>query len=146
MVEIRINKYISDTGFCSRREADQLVLDERVTINGVLAQPGSRVKETDKVKIDGQILRPASDFSNAPRERRPKRKVVTAVEREEEAQPAERVRRSGTRGGARVQPATRRTDKSDVPSKRSSHTEKPDRRQAGDNSRKKTPRKDNRRR
>ena len=43
MEKIRINKYISDAGFCSRREADQLIVDERVTINGVLAAMGAKV-------------------------------------------------------------------------------------------------------
>lgn len=58
MVKVRINKYISDTGFCSRREADQLIIDERVTVNGTLAVLGTKVAEEDKVKIDGEILRP----------------------------------------------------------------------------------------
>ena len=53
---IRLNKYISDSGFCSRREADKLITDERVTINGHLATLGSRVEEGDKVKIDGEPL------------------------------------------------------------------------------------------
>ena len=54
--DVRINKYISDSGFCSRRDADKLVADERVTINGVVAKQGSRVAEGDKVKIDGEPL------------------------------------------------------------------------------------------
>ncbi len=54
--DVRINKYISESGFCSRRDADKLVADERVTINGVVATPGSRVAEGDKVKIDGEPL------------------------------------------------------------------------------------------
>ncbi len=54
--DIRINKFISDSGFCSRREADKLVTDERVTINGELATLGSRVAEGDKVRIDGEPL------------------------------------------------------------------------------------------
>ena len=53
---IRLNKYISDSGFCSRREADKLITDERVTINGHLATLGSRVEEGDKVKFDGEPL------------------------------------------------------------------------------------------
>ena len=56
MEKIRINKYISDAGFCSRREADQLIVDERVTINGVLAAMGAKVSLEDKVRIDGEIL------------------------------------------------------------------------------------------
>ena len=43
--DIRVNKYISDSGFCSRREADKMIADERVTINGELATLGSRVAE-----------------------------------------------------------------------------------------------------
>lgn len=56
MEKIRINKYISDAGFCSRLEADQLIVDERVTINGVLAAMGAKVSLEDKVRIDGEIL------------------------------------------------------------------------------------------
>jgi len=56
MEKIRINKYISDAGFCSRREADQLIVDERVTINGVLAAMGAKVSLEDKVRINGEIL------------------------------------------------------------------------------------------
>ena len=42
MVQVRINKYISDTGFCSRREADKLVEDARVEVNGAVAVPGTK--------------------------------------------------------------------------------------------------------
>ncbi len=55
--EIRLNKYISDTGFCSRREADQLIADERVTVNGLCARMGMKVSLTDKVRIDGETLK-----------------------------------------------------------------------------------------
>ncbi|MCP3775275.1 23S rRNA pseudouridine(2604) synthase RluF [Paenibacillus sp. MZ04-78.2] len=55
---MRINKYISETGVCSRREADQLIEGKRVTINGQLAELGSRVSEGDDVRIDGK---PVSD-------------------------------------------------------------------------------------
>jgi 23S rRNA pseudouridine2604 synthase len=52
----RLNKFISDAGFCSRREADQLIEHERVTVNGKLPEPGTKVSATDKVRIDGQLL------------------------------------------------------------------------------------------
>lgn len=55
--EIRLNKYISDTGFCSRREADQLISDDRVTVNGTPARMGMKVRIEDKVRIDGEILK-----------------------------------------------------------------------------------------
>ena len=64
---IRINKYISDYGFCSRREADKLIEDERVTINNRLATPGDRVTESDNIRIDGEHL------AFVPREARPKK-------------------------------------------------------------------------
>ena len=52
----RLNKFISDTGFCSRREADRLIEEERVTVNGRLPEPGIRVTPKDKVRIDDQLL------------------------------------------------------------------------------------------
>ncbi len=51
-VLVRINKFISETGICSRREADKWVADKRVTINGKLAEPGSQVVEGDEVLVD----------------------------------------------------------------------------------------------
>ncbi len=53
---MRINKFISETGFCSRRAADKLVEAGRVTINGLTAELGSQAEETDVVEIDGQPL------------------------------------------------------------------------------------------
>lgn len=51
---IQVNKYISNSGFCSRREADQLIADVRVTINDDIALPTSRVQPGDRVAIDGE--------------------------------------------------------------------------------------------
>ncbi|MEO5984761.1 MAG: pseudouridine synthase [Ferruginibacter sp.] len=56
-MDISLNKYISNTGFCSRREADNYIDDCRVTINGKDATKGNRVKEGDVVKIDGELLK-----------------------------------------------------------------------------------------
>lgn len=50
----RLNKYISDTGHCSRREADKLIEDGRVTINGKNAELGTRVNDGDEVRIDNK--------------------------------------------------------------------------------------------
>lgn len=55
--EMRINKFISETGICSRREADRLIEQGRVTINGETAQMGSKVHPGDSVKIDGKPLK-----------------------------------------------------------------------------------------
>ena len=54
---IRINKFISETGFCSRREADRLVEQGRVMLNGRIAVLGDKATEADDVRIDGQALR-----------------------------------------------------------------------------------------
>lgn len=53
----RLNKFIGETGFCSRREADKLIEDRRVTINGIIPEMGSKVSPFDEVRIDGKIIR-----------------------------------------------------------------------------------------
>lgn len=53
---MRLNKHISDTGFCSRREADRLIGEGRVTVNGIRARVGAEVGEGDEVLVDGQKL------------------------------------------------------------------------------------------
>ena len=53
---MRLNKHISDTGTCSRREADRLIAEGRVTVNGIRARVGSEVGDGDTVMIDGQAL------------------------------------------------------------------------------------------
>ena len=55
-MDISLNKYISDTGFCSRREADRYIEECRVTINDKDAHKGNRVKAGDVVKIDGEKI------------------------------------------------------------------------------------------
>ena len=54
---INLNKFISSTGVCSRREAEKLIVAGRVTINGQPTQLGNRVFEGDDVRIDGKPLR-----------------------------------------------------------------------------------------
>lgn len=51
---MRLNKYISETGICSRREADAWIEAGRVTINGALATLGTKVGESDRVCVDGR--------------------------------------------------------------------------------------------
>ncbi|TYP69361.1 23S rRNA pseudouridine(2604) synthase RluF [Paenibacillus methanolicus] len=53
---MRINKFISETGVCSRREADKLVESGRVTINGAVAELGSQAELGDDVRIDGKPI------------------------------------------------------------------------------------------
>ena len=55
--EIRLNKYLADSGICSRREADDLILAGAVSVNGeVVTELGTKVKTTDKVVYGGQTL------------------------------------------------------------------------------------------
>ncbi|PQJ66253.1 23S rRNA pseudouridine(2604) synthase RluF [Photobacterium angustum] len=54
---VRLNKFISDTGYCSRREADKLIDQGRVTINGQKPEMGVRVMNNDDVLIDDKPLR-----------------------------------------------------------------------------------------
>lgn len=56
-LEIRLNKFISETGFCSRREADKLIEDGRVTIDGIKAVMGTKVSANANVKVDGKSLK-----------------------------------------------------------------------------------------
>lgn len=54
---ISLNKYISDTGLCSRREADRMIEECRVSLNGQDATKGSRVYDGDVVKVDGRVIK-----------------------------------------------------------------------------------------
>ena len=54
---IRINKFISETGFCSRREADKLVEQGRVTLNAKIAVLGDKASESVDVRVDGKTLK-----------------------------------------------------------------------------------------
>ena len=56
-MEVSLNKYISESGFCSRREADKYIEQCRVTINGQDANKGNRVKVGDDVRIDGERIK-----------------------------------------------------------------------------------------
>ncbi len=54
---LRLNKAISDTGFCSRREADKVIEEGRVTINGKTGVLGDRVTPQDDVRVDGRRIK-----------------------------------------------------------------------------------------
>jgi len=53
----RLNKYISDTGYCSRREADRLIEQGRVTINGKIPEMGTKVSDDDVVSVNGKPVK-----------------------------------------------------------------------------------------
>ena len=118
---IRINKDIGESGFCSRREADQLIIDERVTVNGVLAGLGTRVSPGDKVRIDGEIVRLPESPS--------RQEETTAVRRKKKDTPnrsqrekidyAARSSHRGTRGGVRhVRPSRSESEDAGKPAAR----------------------------
>ena len=54
---MRVNKYISEAGLCSRREADDLLIAGRVTLNGEVVSTGAKALEGDEVRVDGEIVR-----------------------------------------------------------------------------------------
>ncbi len=60
-VETRINKYLSEVGFCSRRAADILIEERRVTINGKVPEMGTKVKDGDDVRVDGKPIKPTGE-------------------------------------------------------------------------------------
>ena len=52
----RINKYLSEVGFCSRRVADTLIEEGKVTINGEIPELGAKVEEDDQVEVEGKMI------------------------------------------------------------------------------------------
>jgi 23S rRNA pseudouridine2604 synthase len=55
--QTRINKFLSESGFCSRREADKLLEEGRITINGIVPEMGTKVSADDEVRVDGKLVR-----------------------------------------------------------------------------------------
>ena len=53
---VRVNKFLSEAGFCSRREADKLIEQGRVTINDVIPEMGTKVLPTDEVRVNGKLI------------------------------------------------------------------------------------------
>jgi len=60
----RINKYLSEVGYCSRREADRLILAGKVTINGEIPEIGAKVEESDQVEIKGERIEKSTRQKN----------------------------------------------------------------------------------
>ena len=61
LMNIRINKYLSEVGFCSRREADKLLEQGRITINGKIPELGTKVSDEDEILVDGVSIRKPED-------------------------------------------------------------------------------------
>lgn len=54
--QTRINKYLSEVGYCSRRAADKLIDQGRVTINGLVPEMGTKISDDDEVRVDGELI------------------------------------------------------------------------------------------
>ena len=63
-MHIRINKYLSEVGYCSRRVADRLIKEGKVTINGVIPEIGSKVEKGDQVEVEGQRIEVSTKQKN----------------------------------------------------------------------------------
>ena len=63
-MSVRINKYLSEVGYCSRRIADRLIEEGKVTINGKVPEIGTRVEEGDQVEVNGQRIEKARKQKN----------------------------------------------------------------------------------
>lgn len=89
--EIRINKFIAHAGFCSRREADEYILQGKVTVNGtVIEEPGVKIRPEDRVTVDGQevrlepfvyiLLNKGKDTISTTSDERDRKTVLDAIE------------------------------------------------------------------
>ena len=61
---IRINKYLSEIGYCSRRAADRLIKEGKVTINGEIPELGTKIEEGDQVEVKGQRIERSTKQKN----------------------------------------------------------------------------------
>ena len=58
---VRINKFLSESGFCSRREADRLIEQGSVTINGNVPEMGTKISPDDEVRVNGKLIQEKKD-------------------------------------------------------------------------------------
>ena len=63
-MSVRINKYLSEVGYCSRRVADRLIGEGKVTINGQISEIGTKIEEGDRVEVDGQKIETSKSQKN----------------------------------------------------------------------------------
>ena len=57
MSTMRLNKFLSDAGYCSRRQADKLIAEGRVTVDGLKAELGQQVSEKSRISVDGKAIK-----------------------------------------------------------------------------------------
>ena len=105
-MEIRLNKLISDSGICSRREADRLIEEGRVTINGKPARMGQKVTEQDAILIDEVDLNPSKRLFNPDNARKqaqtdmPINKKSAALRKTSRNNPVNKAQRKAARNKA----------------------------------------------
>lgn len=105
-MEIRLNKLISDSGICSRREADRLIEEGRVTINGKPAHMGQKVTEQDAIRIDEVDLNPSKRLFNPDNARKqaqtemPINKKSAALRKTSRNNPVNKAQRKAARNKA----------------------------------------------
>lgn len=105
-MEIRLNKLISDSGICSRREADRLIEEGRVTINGKPARMGQKVTEQDAIRIDEVDLNPSKRLFNPDNARKqaqaemPINKKSAALRKTSRNNPVNKAQRKAARNKA----------------------------------------------
>ena len=98
MEEIRLNKLMSDSGLCSRREADKFIEMGRVTVNGKQPQVGQKVTENDEVLVDGEPIK-VGKYSSSGTIRAATRKIENLVMGPKENRPkSSRSENPGNRG------------------------------------------------
>lgn len=59
--ETRLNKYLSEVGYCSRRAADRMIEEGRITVNGEVPEMGLKVCETDEIRVNGELITAGND-------------------------------------------------------------------------------------
>ena len=64
MEKIRINKYLSEKGICSRREADRLLEAGKIQVNGETASMGMKVDDSDTIIVDGKSINKQNKVPN----------------------------------------------------------------------------------
>lgn len=61
MSAIRINKYLSEVGFCSRRQADKLLQAGKITVNGKIPELGTKVLPSDEIRVNGKLIKKSKE-------------------------------------------------------------------------------------
>ena len=56
-MKIRLNKYLSEVGHCSRRNADKLIKEGKVSVNNIIAQLGTKVVDDDQIVVEGTLIK-----------------------------------------------------------------------------------------